>query len=71
MKMTPHIRASAQRGQAMVDYIVVCAVLAFILFVPITDDPASPDKSRTTVEIVLEGFQTAYKKISHSTSLPN
>lgn len=60
-----------QRGQAMMEYGVVCAALAFALFYPIKGDAASPDKARTTVQIVLDGFKTAYQKISHSISLPN
>jgi hypothetical protein len=61
----------AQSGQAALEYLVVCTVLAFVLFVPVQDDPASPDQARTTVQIVLNGFQTAYKKISYAISLPN
>lgn len=65
-------RGSAQRrrGQAMLEYLVVCAALAFAIFYPIRDNPASPDKARTTVQIVLEGFQRAYQNISHAISLP-
>lgn len=59
-----------QRGQAMLEYLVVCAALAFALFYPIRDDPASPDKARTTVQIILDGFKRAYQKISYSISLP-
>lgn len=59
-----------QRGQALLEYLVVCAALAFALFYPIRDDAASPDKARTTVQIVLDGFKLAYQKISYSISLP-
>jgi hypothetical protein len=59
-----------QRGQGMLEYLVVCAALAFALFYPIRDDPASPDKARTTVQIVLDGFKRAYQNISHAISLP-
>lgn len=58
------------RGQAMLEYLVVCAALAFALFYPIRDDPASPDKARTTVQIVLDAFKLAYQNVSHSISLP-
>jgi hypothetical protein len=64
-------RSGDQSGQAALEYLVVCAALAFALFVPVQDDPASPDQARTTVQIVLDGFQTAYKKISYAISLPN
>jgi hypothetical protein len=60
-----------QGGQSMMEYTVVCAALAFALFVPIQDDPASPDKARTTVQIVLDGFQRAYQNVSHAISLPS
>jgi hypothetical protein len=60
-----------QGGQSSLEYGVVCAALAFALFVPIQDDPASPDKARTTVQIVLDGFKSAYQNISHAISLPS
>jgi hypothetical protein len=59
------------QGHSTVEYTVVCAALAFALFVPIGGDAASPDSARTTVQIVLEGFQQAYRNISHAISLPN
>jgi hypothetical protein len=58
-------------GHATVEYAVVCAALAFALFVPIGGDAASPDSARTTVQIVLHEFQQAYRNISHAISLPN
>jgi len=63
--------ARHQDGQSSMEYVVVCAALAFALFVPIQDDPASPDKARTTIQIVLDGFHTAYQNISHAISLPS
>ena len=60
-----------QRGQSLAEYLILCAALAFALFVPITDTPASPGKARTTVEIIYDGFSTAYKNISLAISLPN
>lgn len=63
-------RPVRQRGQAMMEYLVVCAAVAFALFYPIRDDPASPDKARTTVQIVLDAFQKAYQNISYAISLP-
>lgn len=65
-----HRSTRLQAGQAMMEYGVVCAALAFALFVPIGGDAASPDKPRTTVQIVIDGFKTAYKNVSHSISLP-
>lgn len=60
-----------QRGQSSMEYVVVCAAFAFALFVPIQDDPASPDQARTTVQIILDGFHMAYQNISHAISLPS
>lgn len=60
-----------QAGQSTIEYLVVCAALAFALFVPISGDAASPDGARTTVQIVLNEFQQAYRNISHAISLPN
>lgn len=57
------------QGQASMEYVVVCAALAFALFYPITDSN-SPDQARTTVEILLEGLKTAYKKFSYAISIP-
>lgn len=69
-----HYRSAAslkrQSGQSMMEYTVVCAALAFALFYPIRDDPASPDQARTTVRIVLDGFKAAYQNITHAISLP-
>lgn len=71
MKTLRRIAAGAQRGQSMVEYIVVCGALAVALFVPIQDDPANPGTKRSTVKIVLDMFQELYQKTSYSTSLPN
>jgi hypothetical protein len=59
-----------QAGYTSMEYVIVCAVLGFALFVPIQDNPASPGKARTTLEIVSDGFQLAYKNISYAISLP-
>ena len=56
-------------GQAMLEYLVLCAALGFALFFPIKDE-SSPDKPRTAVEIVANQFQNAYQSFSHSISLP-
>jgi hypothetical protein len=58
-----------QFGQAMLEYTEVCAALGFALFYPI-QDAESPEQARTTVQIILEGFQTAYQKFSYALSLP-
>ncbi len=53
----------------MTEYVVVCAVLAFVLFVPIADGPSN-GQTKTTVELVLDGFRKAYQNFSHALSLP-
>ena len=59
-----------QRGQSMTEYVVICAVLAFVLFVPISDT-ASSGESKTTVELIFDGFRKAYKNFSYALSLPS
>ncbi len=66
-----HCRNKHQRGQAVTEYAVVSAALAFILFFPIKNDVTSPDKAKTTVEIVLDGFKNAYSNFSYAISLPS
>jgi len=65
-RMPAHWR---QRGQSMMEYTVVCAALAVALFMPVpgSDNGAG---SRNTVQILLDGFEKAYKRFTHSISLP-
>lgn len=56
-------------GQAMLEYLVVTAALAFALFYPIKD-AVSPDRPRTAVQILISGFREAYENISASLSIP-
>jgi hypothetical protein len=58
-----------QHGQAMIEYVVVCAAIAMFLFVPIRDQ-SSPDRARTAAQILINGFQLAYQRISHALSIP-
>lgn len=58
-----------QSGQSMMEYTVVCGALAFALFYPI-QDAGSPDEPKTAVQIVLDGFRTAYQRFSYAISLP-
>ena len=73
MKPMPRIERAGsgrhQSGQAMVEYVVVCGALAIALFVPI-DDFDSPDKSRSAIEIVIDGLKLAYERISFALSVP-
>jgi len=52
-----------QRGQSSIEYVVVCAALAMALGVGMVDD-------ESVLRTLLNGFQTAYQKISFSLSLP-
>ena len=63
-----HARAR-QRGQSMTEYAVVCAALALALFVPLpgSDDGAG---ARSVLQILLDGFEKAYERFTHSISLP-
>lgn len=59
-----------QRGQSLMEYVIVCAALAIALFVPLpgSDDGAG---ARSALEILLDGFQKAYQRFTHSISLPS
>lgn len=65
------VKPYLQAGQSTMEYVVMCAVLAFVLFVPVKDSQASPDQARTTVQILLNIFQTAYQNFSYAISLPS
>lgn len=52
-----------QRGQSSVEYVVVCAALAFALGVGMTDH-------NSVLWELIDAFNTAYQKFSYSMSLP-
>ena len=58
-----------QHGQSTMEYVVTCAALAVALFLPLpgSDDGAG---SRNTIQILLDGFEKAYQRFTHSISLP-
>ncbi|MCC2961275.1 hypothetical protein LK540_12665 [Massilia sp. IC2-278] len=58
-----------QRGQSTMEYVVTCAALAVALFLPVpgSDNGAG---SRNTIQILLDGFEKAYQRFTHSISLP-
>lgn len=60
----------SQNGHSTVEYVAVCAALAFALFVPIVDG-VSGGQARTTLEVVLDLLQKGYRNFSHAISLPN
>jgi hypothetical protein len=53
-----------QNGQSSMEYVVVCAALAFALGIGMVDD-------NSVLWQLLEAFRTAYAKISFSVSLPS
>jgi hypothetical protein len=65
----PHPRRRP-RGQALMEYVIVCVALALALFVPVPGD-TGPQGPRTTVQILLDAFGSAYARFSHAVSLPN
>lgn len=56
-------RLTYQCGQSSVEYLVVCAALAFSLGVGMVDQ-------NSVLWQLIEAFKTAYQKISYSMSLP-
>jgi len=53
-----------QRGQTSIEYVVVCAALAAALGIGMVDD-------NSVLRELLEGFRTAYDRLSYSLSIPN
>ena len=62
-------RPRRQRGQAIIEYALVCAALALVLFVPIADT-ASGGVAKSTVELILDGFRKGFQRFGHAISLP-
>lgn len=58
-----HKRQRSQHGQSATEYVVVCAVIAFVLGLGMVDD-TSPLRQ------LLNAFQLGYQRISFSISLP-
>ena len=58
-----------QAGFSTVEYVMVCAALAFVLFVPIQDQ-ASGGPAKTTLEVVLDTLHKGYRNFTHAISLP-
>ena len=53
-----------QRGQASVEYVVVCTALAIALGIGMVDN-------RSVLRELLDAFKLAYQKISFAISLPS
>jgi len=70
--MNPN-RPARQRGQSLMEYVVVCAALALALFVPLPGlgDTGGAGAPRTAVQILLDGFRDAYDRFSYALSLPS
>jgi len=52
-----------ERGQSMIEYVVVCVALALALGVGMTDD-------QSVLLQLLDAFRTAYRRTSYALSLP-
>lgn len=55
--------SAKQRGQSMLEYVLVCAVLAFFLGINMIDD-------NSVLLQLTTAFQTAYRNFSFAISLP-
>ena len=60
---SPRARASWQRGQSSVEYVVVCGALALVLGIGMVDDTS-------VLRQLLQALGVAYQKFSHAMSLP-
>lgn len=58
-----HLQRGAQRGQAMIEYTVVCTALALVLGVGMVDDDS-------VLWQLVQGFQTGYRHFTYALSLP-
>lgn len=64
MSSTSHrSRLDIQRGQSSVEYVVVCAALAFVLGVGMKDE-------NSVLRQLVDAFQTGYQRFSYAISLP-
>ena len=52
-----------QRGQSMIEYVVVCAAVALVLGIGMID-------SHSVLWQLVEAFQKAYRNFSYAISLP-
>lgn len=52
-----------QRGQSMIEYVVVCAVVALVLGIGMVD-------SKSVLWQLVNAFQLAYRNFSYAISLP-
>ena len=65
MKLKPRFcLAGAQRGQSMVEYAALCAILAVVLFAPIPGDTMSVGQK------LADALRQSYKALSFFLSLP-
>ena len=61
--MIAHTPITAQRGQSMIEYVILCAVLAFFLGINMIDN-------NSVLFQLVTAFQTAYQNFSYAISLP-
>ena len=60
--LCPRLRLG-QRGQSTMEYVVLCAALAFALGIGMVDD-------QSVLQQLLQAFVLAYQKISFAIALP-
>lgn len=61
--MSSHLAENRQSGQAMIEYVVVCAALALALGVGMTDDDSA-------LWQMIQNFRLGYERFSFALSLP-
>jgi Flp pilus assembly pilin Flp len=62
---TPPKTRATQRGQSMVEYVVICSLLALALFAPIPGE-----QNRTAAQMLADAVRQAYSSLSFFLSLP-
>jgi hypothetical protein len=59
-----------QRGQSMMEYVVVTAALAAALFLPVPEGQADNQNGKPVWQYLASSFEVGYERFSHAISLP-
>ncbi|MBC7414668.1 MAG: hypothetical protein H7327_07010 [Herminiimonas sp.] len=59
----PSPRHTRQRGQSLIEYVIVCSALALVLGIGMVDD-------KSVLRELIEAFQQGYRNFSYIISLP-